>query len=241
MKTNAIQTSIFKKDMDLADFIASHTLDYAFKNKIQLEGTVIAITSKIVSIAENRLIPKNSISKFDLIKKEADIFLAKAAYDVCLTIKCGIVIPSAGIDESNSESGDYILFPINPYESAKKLWEALIQKLAVKNLGIIITDSHTHPLRRGVTGIALSHWGFKATKNLIGEKDLFGRELRYTAVNAVDALAVTAVYTMGEVNECKPIAIIESPAVDFCESIDPKEIQIEPETDLYYPLLKNYI
>jgi F420-0:gamma-glutamyl ligase len=39
------------------------------------EKSVITITSKILSIIEKRYIPKNKISKLDLIKQEADFVL----------------------------------------------------------------------------------------------------------------------------------------------------------------------
>ena len=149
-------------------------------------------------------------------------------------------MPSAGIDESNSETGEYILYPKDPFASAHNLWAALRETWKIKNLGVLITDSHTTPLRRGVTGICVSYAGFSAVRNMVGTEDLFGRPLRMTQMNFADGLAAAAVMLMGEGAESQPMALIENAAVQFCQRIDPSEIAIPLEEDLYYPLLRSF-
>ncbi|MCM0605600.1 MAG: queuosine precursor transporter [Xanthomonadaceae bacterium] len=198
------------------------------------EYTVLAITSKIVSLCENAIVKRETVkSKTDLVKEHADKYLGETIHGVHLTVKHGILIASAGIDESNSEHNDFILFPKDPYESARKIGESLRAHYGVKNLGILITDSHTTALRRGVTGIALSHWGMKATQSKIGEKDLFGRTMRMTHSNVIDALAVAAVYVMGETSESSPLAVVSAPEVQFTSDSTQSEIQIPLSEDLY--------
>ncbi len=231
LSAKPIQTSIYRADIPLEDFLWQH-----LEGQLQ-EKTIIAITSKIISVSENRLVQKSQISKAELIQQEADVLICETIYGVSLTIKDGILIPSAGIDESNSEDGAYILYPRDSFASARQIWEFLRNKSGIKNLGIIITDSHTHPLRRGVTGIALAHWGFKATRNLVGDSDLFGRKITMTSVNVVDSLAVAAVFVMGEAAECQPIALVEATDVVFCDETNPSEIQIPLDQDLYGPLI----
>ncbi|MEZ4814252.1 MAG: coenzyme F420-0:L-glutamate ligase [Bdellovibrionota bacterium] len=199
--------------------------------------SILAITSKIVSIAEKRVVSKESISKKDLIIQEADRFICETDHDVLLTLKHGILIASAGIDESNAQEGGYILFPEDPYASAKKLYDFLRERSQIKELGVIVTDSHTTPLRKGVVGVALSHWGFHPTRNLVGEEDLFKKCLRMTSVNVLDALAVSAVLVMGESNESQPLAIVNYPGLDFTDRDTAQEIKISPNEDLYAPLL----
>ena len=65
------------------------------------EGDILAITSKIVSLCQNRVIEKSAISKHDLIRQEADriLYTDRNPYDLYLTIKDNILIPSAGVDE----------------------------------------------------------------------------------------------------------------------------------------------
>jgi dihydrofolate synthase / folylpolyglutamate synthase len=57
---------------------------------------------------------------------------------------------NAGIDESNA-NGKCILLPEDSYVTAYILWRELRQRSGIENLGIIITDSRTAPLRKGTT------------------------------------------------------------------------------------------
>jgi len=231
-RVESLRTPVFYPNQDLASFTIQ-ALEVRSKTQPLLERTVIAITSKIVSLAENRLVPKNTVNKAELIRLEADRFLGDGPFGVALTIKHGLVIPSAGIDESNSENGSYILYPEHPYESASKLWSAVREHFHLHELGVILTDSHTHPLRRGVTGIGLAHWGFRATDSKVGQPDLFGRKLQFTHINTLDALACSAVYAMGEADECCPLALIEGAPVKFSDASSAEEIRIPLEEDLY--------
>ena len=85
------------------------------------EGSIVALTSKIISICQNRVIPiTDTLSKRDLIKQECDAFLSPGhdnPYNVYLTITNNILIPTAGIDESNG-NGHYILYPQDIQEVA---------------------------------------------------------------------------------------------------------------------------
>jgi len=160
-----------------------------------------------------------------------------------LTMKHNMLIPSAGIDESNS--GDYyILWPRRPYKSALEILRFLKKKFNVKKLGVIITDSHTTPLRRGVQGIALAYAGMKPINDYRGAKDLFNRTMEVSTLNVVDSLASAAVTVMGEGKEQTPIALItEVHFVQFilgqykAKSKDTK-FEIPTNEDLYGPLLK---
>lgn len=233
---HGIQTEIFRQGESLSEFICK-----SVANELIQENLILAVTSKIVSLAEKRIVKRGTIDKVNLVKQEADMFLGEIGHGCFLTIKESLLIPSAGIDESNSESGDFILYPIDPTHSAKNLWIELRQKWNLDQLGIILTDSHTTPLRRGVTGICLSYYGFDALQNMIGTQDLFGRELKMTQVNFADALATAAVMVMGEGAESRPLALIENAQVKFSLQQIPKEIEIPLQEDLYYPMLKPLI
>ena len=78
------------------------------------EKSVVVVTSKIIAITQGRVI-KKSVDKNELIEKEADLFIPpdKTNHDFYLTIKNNILIPNAGIDQSNA-SDYYILWPDNP-------------------------------------------------------------------------------------------------------------------------------
>ncbi len=209
------------------------------------EKSVVAITSKIISICEGRLVKIGSIDKDELIKQEAEMYLDRSLsrYNFLLTMKYNLLVPSAGIDESNA-NGFYVLWPKNPQETANQIREHLSEKFGLSKIGVVITDSRTTPLRWGVTGTAISHSGFAALNDLRGEKDIFGRELRVTQVNVMDALAGAAVFEMGEGPEQTPLAVItDLPKVDFQNRNPTQEehdfLHIDIEDDLYAPLLKS--
>jgi F420-0:gamma-glutamyl ligase len=229
-----IRTRIFKENENLVAFV----IDQVPVSLIG-ESMILAITSKIVSLSEGRVVDKSTIKKSELIAQEADHNFGEVGYGCYLTVKHGLFIPSAGIDESNSQSDKFILYPLNPFLSLEKAWVALKEKWNLKNLGIVMTDSHTTPLRRGVTGISLAHWGFRGLKSMIGTPDLFGRELKMTTVNVADGLAAAATLVMGEADESRPLAIMCSGEVVFSEQTDSDEVKMPLEDDLYYPFFKN--
>jgi dihydrofolate synthase / folylpolyglutamate synthase len=240
MKATGLRTDVYRPGQDLVQFVVD-AFSVAPPARVPREGDIICITSKIVSLAEGRLEKRsdwesNSRTKKDLIHREADVYLADGPFGVSLTIKHGIMIPSAGIDESNSETGDFILYPVDPWASAKALWSGLRKHWGLQDLGVLITDSHTQPLRRGVIGVALSYWGFHGVKDLVGAEDIFGRELKFTKVHVADALAAASVLLMGEANERTPLVLIEDAHVAFSTTIDPREGVIPPEDDLYLSL-----
>lgn len=209
------------------------------------ENSVVCITSKIISLCEGAVVNVSEAgNKRDLIHQEADAYLPEqehSRYNICLTIKNNLLIPTAGIDESNG--GDvYILYPRDIQKSVAEIWAYLREKHGIKNLGILMTDSHTTPMRRGVTGIGIGWCGFEALYNYIGKPDCFGKLLRVTKINNLDALAASAVFVMGEGNEQTPVAILQdAPKIVFQDrppdADEITEITIDIEDDLYAPIL----
>lgn len=235
LSIKAIQTEVFHENDNLLDFIIRSVPEDLIKEKI-----ILAITSKIVSIAEGCLVPKASIDKLELIKNECDHFIGEIGRGCYLTIKNGLLIPTAGIDESNSENSHYITLPKDASKSAYIIWEGLRAAWNLLELGIILTDSRTSPLRRGVTGVCLAHWGFLAVEDKVGDSDLFGRPLKMTHVHRADALASAAVLLMGEGGECQPLVVINCSNVKFRNTSSPDELSMQLEEDLYYPLIKAF-
>ncbi len=222
-----IKTRIFAEGENLANFITKHI-------KRLPEQTVLVVTSKIVALAEKRtVIIENIQTKVELIKKESDY--AVPTKHVWLTIKDGMVMATAGIDESNA-NGKLILLPKDSFKSAYKLRMVLKRHYKVKNLGILITDSRTIPWRAGVAGVALGYAGFKGIKSYVGDRDIFGRKFRFERTNVADSLATAAVLTMGEGNEQQPLAIMTETGIEFCDKIHRKELRIDILDDMYAPL-----
>ncbi len=209
------------------------------------EQTIVCITSKIVSLSQGRLVPMDQISKSALVHQEADLILdaPHAIEGMNLTIKNNLLIPAAGIDASNS-AGHYILYPEQAGLVAAQLWAHLRGRHGVKELGVVITDTRSTPLRWGVTGLAIGWCGFKPLYSYEGKKDLDGRTLHNTHVSVVDCLATAAVLMMGEGDEQTPLAVItHAPKIRFMDRSPTQEeasqVLVSMENDIYGPLLKS--
>ena len=207
------------------------------------EGSVLAITSKIVSLCEGSAISREYAEKDALVRKESDAYIPseKSRWGITLTLTRNILIPSAGIDESNAD-GHYLLWPRNPQRTANALRAHLARRFQRRAVGVLITDSKTAPLRRGTTGIALAHSGFDALTDYVGKKDLFGRSFRVSRRSVVDGLAAAAVCAMGEGSEQTPLALISDISFVRFRRRNPTKAELEflvisPKEDLYAPLL----
>jgi len=207
------------------------------------ERSILVVTSKIVSICEERVIKIGEIDKAKLIVQESALYLPPEnnKYNITLTIKSGLLVPTAGIDESNG-SGYYILWPQAPQKSANKIREYLQKRFHLNKIGVIITDSKSSLLRLGTKGIAIGYSGFSPLKNYVGKPDIFGRKLKVTKANMMDSLAVSAVLVMGEGNEQTPLAIIQDiPFVTFKKKNPSKKelnsLIINIKDDLYGSIL----
>jgi dihydrofolate synthase / folylpolyglutamate synthase len=207
------------------------------------ERSIVAVTSKIVAICEGRVVRIGDIVKAALVEQEAEYFLppSESRYGITLTIHHNLLVPTAGIDESNGD-GHYVLWPRDPQTSANQIRRHLVERFSLREIGVLITDSTTRPLRWGVTGVALAHSGFAALNDYVGHPDIFGHSLTVTKANIRDGLAAAAVVVMGEADEQTPLAIIDDlPFVTF-QGRDPTDdevtsLNIPREDDLYAPLL----
>jgi putative folate metabolism gamma-glutamate ligase len=208
------------------------------------EKSVVAIASKIVGICEGRVIKKESDEqKNELAKQEADYYLPLEynQYGFILTINHNLLVASAGIDESNS-NGYLSLWPKDPQKNVDEIRKYLVKKHKIKSVGVILTDSKLSPLRRGVTGYALTHSGFKALNSYIGKDDIFGEKMKAEQMNVADALTAAAAAVMGEGKEQQPLAVItEANFVHFQKRNPTKEelasLKISIGEDVYSSLL----
>ena len=227
MIVRPIKTKVFEEGESLLAFTARYF------NSLT-EKSIAVVTSKIVALAENRTAIAGDVkAKEKLIRKESDVALPTK--HVWMTLKNGMIMASAGIDESNA-CGKFILLPKNSFKTARLLRKKLQQKYGIKNLGVLITDSRTVPLRSGVTGVALGYAGFRGIKDYKGQKDIFGREFKFSSVDVADSLATAAVLVMGEGREQQPLAIIKGAPIEFSNKTYHKELDIAIRDDMYLPL-----
>ena len=231
MEIKAIKTRVFFENKDLTTFISKHI-------KNLKENSVLVVTSKIVALSEGRVVDyKNEKQKTEIIKRESDFALKTKI--VWLTVKDGMVMANAGVDESNA-SGELILLPKDSFKSAGILRKNLMKKFNLKNLGILITDSRLMPLRAGVVGVALGYAGFEGIRNYVGKKDIFGRILKMSKTDVADSLATAAVLCMGEGKEKQPLAIITGAPIIFTNRVKKNELIIDPKKDIYAPLFDKF-
>lgn len=230
MNIKAIKTRIFEEKENLLDFIIEHL-------QIIEEETILVITSKIVALSQARTaIVNNDLEKEELIKKESDWAL-KTKY-TWLTLKDGMLLKSAGLDQSNA-NGKLILLPENSFKVAKYLRRELKKKFKVHHLGIIIVDSRSAFLKKGSLGFAMAYAGFKGLKSYIGKKDIFGRKMKSSQVNIADSLAVSANLLMGEGAERKPLVLINDLKLEFIDKTNDNELLYDVKEDFYGDFFRN--
>ena len=112
MLVKTIRTSIFREGGNLFDFIKQAIP--SLKN-----GSVLAVTSKIVALAEGSVVrTTNKRAKEAIIRAESEWQL-QAKYGK-LTLKDGLLMWNAGIDESNAK-GNIILLPKDSFKIAEQL------------------------------------------------------------------------------------------------------------------------
>jgi len=209
------------------------------------EKSIVAVSSKVVALCQNRVVDASTVTKDDLIKREAHFYTPESfnRYGFHFTITNNTFISSAGIDESNGD-GYFVLWPQNPQRVANELRTFLCKHFGVKDIGVIITDSSSMPpMRLGTIGILLAHSGFAAVNQLAGKKDLFDRPFKVERAAVGSGLAAAANVVMGEGAEQTPIAVISDiPFVRFQQrsptSDELKATYISPEDDLYAPFMQ---
>ncbi len=259
MQVQALKSRIIKPGDDLLAVI-DEVISIQLNGQLP-DNSVLAISSKIVSYCQGRLVKKEKTQqkgfsseeikaeKHALVQKEAELFTKpySSKYDMMLTIKASTLAVNAGIDESNASlNGEecFVLWPEKLQETINEVWQHLRQKYKLQNFGVIITDSRSFPLRWGVIGTAIAYCGFKALNNYIGQTDLFARKIQMVQVNVAEALGVAATFEMGEVKEATPVVLLTDLAkVQFVNHVpSQKELEdskIALEDDVYSPLLTN--
>ncbi|OIO53074.1 coenzyme F420-0:L-glutamate ligase [Candidatus Peregrinibacteria bacterium CG1_02_54_53] len=142
-----------------------------------------------------------------------------------------LLVPNAGLDQSNVPEGYCIGWPMDPLRSAQGIRDHLVQKTG-KRLAVIVSDSCCRPRRFGVTAFALVCIGVDPLSPQIGKKDLFGRPLTMTVEAQVDQLATAANAVMGNADQSIPAAIVREhglPMTNFVGWVP----GIDPEEDLF--------
>lgn len=227
MRLFAVKTRVVRVGDDLVELI----LESLRTCNLQLEDNdVLAVTSKIVSYSEGRVVRLSEVApskKARLLAKEysvksefAELILREAERiyggvdKAVLTFKNGVMTPNAGIDNKNTPDDFAILWPTDPEEFVREFRDSIKRRVG-KDVAVLLVDSGLVPLRKGTNGLALAVAGFRPIRDDIGKKDLFGKPIMITRQAVADDLASAAHLMMGEAVEQTPVVLIKDAPVDF--------------------------
>jgi coenzyme F420-0:L-glutamate ligase/coenzyme F420-1:gamma-L-glutamate ligase len=186
---------------------------------LELEkGDILAVTQKVISKAEGRLVKLDEVepsaagigiarqtgkdARFVevVLRETRRIVRVRGEVLICQTHH-GFICANAGVDRSNIEGDDIVaLLPRDPDRSARGLAEVL-------GCGIIVTDTFGRPWREGLLDTAIGLARVPPFIDFRGSNDSYGHLLRATVLAAADALAAAAGLVMGKTGRT-PAALI---------------------------------
>lgn len=218
-----------------------------------MNNDILAVSSKIVSFAEGRLVKLDEVAPSkkakllakqyaltpafaELILQEADCLVGGVEKAV-LTLNNDVFTVNAGIDNKNAPRGYAALWPKNPQRQAERIRKEIIRRVG-RRVGVLIVDSTVAPLRWGTRGLAIGVAGFKPVEDYRKTRDLFEKEIVMTLHAAADDLASAAHVVMGEAAERTPAAIIRDAPVTFVEKVDADTMKIAFENCVYMGAFK---
>ncbi len=174
------------------------------------DGDILAVTSKIVSKAEGRIV--EAADREDAITAETVRVVAERprvggeGSTRIVENRQGLVMAAAGVDSSNAPDGHVLLLPEDPDRSARRIAEVLRDRLGIR-VGVILTDTLGRPWREGQTDAAIGAAGVTVIEDLAGTDDANGRPLAVTAPAIADELAAAAELVKGKAGG-RPVAVI---------------------------------
>lgn len=190
-------------------------------------GSVLVVTQKVVSKAEDRFVSLADVEPspealrlsaltrkdarlVELVLRESSAVL-RAVPNVLITRhKLGLVMANAGIDRSNlgERAGDRVLLlPCDPDASARRIRERVCTELD-RPIAVVISDSFGRPWRNGVVNVAIGSAGMPSLLDRRGQLDRDGRPLEVTQVAIGDMLASAAGLVSGEGDEGIPAVLV---------------------------------
>jgi coenzyme F420-0:L-glutamate ligase/coenzyme F420-1:gamma-L-glutamate ligase len=205
-------------------------------------GDILAVTSKIVSKAEGRMVA--AADREQAIDDETVRAVATREHTFGVTRivenRQGLVMAAAGVDASNTPEGYVLLLPVDPDASARALCATLRERTGLR-LGVLITDTAGRAWREGQTDIAIGAAGVSVLDDLRGTADAGGRRLDATLVAVADEIAGAADLVKGKTSG-NPVAVVRGlarlvgelePAADVGARAGARLLQRSPATDMF--------
>jgi coenzyme F420-0:L-glutamate ligase/coenzyme F420-1:gamma-L-glutamate ligase len=171
------------------------------------DGDIVAVTSKVVSKAEGRVVDGD---REDWITAETVRLVARRGATRIVRNQLGLTMAAAGVDASNVARGAVVLLPIDPDASAARLRSAIAERTG-RNVGVIVTDTAGRAWREGQTDIAIGAAGVVVLESFIGRVDEHGNELAVTAPAVADEIASVAELAQSKLGN-RPFAVVRGRA-----------------------------
>jgi coenzyme F420-0:L-glutamate ligase/coenzyme F420-1:gamma-L-glutamate ligase len=194
----------------------------------------IVVTQKVVSKAENRLVPLDPddiAARHALVESESVRIVRRRGDLIISETRHGFVCANAGIDLSNVDDGWAALLPIDADRSARHIRDALRARVGVE-VTIVISDTFGRAWRRGLTDVAIGVAGIAAVLDLRDTPDALGRVLKVTEVAIADEVASAAELVMGKANGV-PAAIVRGLEPAWFRDAGVEELIRPPAEDLF--------
>jgi coenzyme F420-0:L-glutamate ligase / coenzyme F420-1:gamma-L-glutamate ligase len=216
-------------------------------DRVELQDLdVVVVVQKAISKIEGRVVGIDDVApserayeiagdegdpqRIEWILRESQRVVRVRAPLVISQTKHGFICASAGVDQSNTPAnGTLVLLPVDPDASAARLRETLRERSG-REVGVLITDSFGRPWRQGTTDVAIGAAGIEVLRDLSGERDPIGYELKATVIAVADQLAGAAQLVSGKLDR-NPVAIVRG--LDLRGDGRATEIPIPPERDLF--------
>jgi coenzyme F420-0:L-glutamate ligase / coenzyme F420-1:gamma-L-glutamate ligase len=199
---------------DLASMIVERTqledadvLVVAQKAISKIEGRIVRLDEVEPSAEARELAGDGDPRRIEVVLREAKRVVRTRGSLLIAETRHGFICASSGVDASNTpEPGTLVLLPVDPDASAARLRTAL-RELAGRDVGVIVSDSFGRPWRQGTTDVAIGAAGVEVLRDLKGERDPTGYELRSTVIAIADEIAGAAELVMGKLDRT-PVAIV---------------------------------
>jgi coenzyme F420-0:L-glutamate ligase/coenzyme F420-1:gamma-L-glutamate ligase len=208
-------------------------------------GDIVVVAQKAVSKIEGRVVHLADIEPSDQARelaggedaRRAEVILRESREIVrarppllIVETKHGFVCASAGVDSSNAKGpGSVVLLPLDPDASAARLRDS-IRAQADVDVAVIVSDSFGRAWRQGTTDVALGVAGLAPLRDLRGERDAAGYELKTTQIAVADEIAGAAELVMGKTDRI-PAAIVRG--VRFSGGGAGRDLLMPRERDLF--------
>uniref|UniRef100_UPI0028B02461 coenzyme F420-0:L-glutamate ligase n=1 Tax=Nocardioides pelophilus TaxID=2172019 RepID=UPI0028B02461 len=167
------------------------------------DGDIVAVTSKVVSKAEGRVVDGD---REEWITSETARLVARRGATRIVRNHLGLTMAAAGVDASNVARGSVVLLPVDPDASAARLRRSIADRTGV-NVGVIVTDTAGRAWREGQTDIAIGAAGVVVLESFVGRVDEHGNELAVTAPAVADEIASMAELAQGKLGG-RPFAVV---------------------------------